>query len=65
MRPRIDRRPNAHGTNLEDKSQPIIYVFFPGGGYVLLGQWSLMNGKPATECTDDEILAALREDESI
>jgi hypothetical protein len=61
----ITRSPNAEGTNLVDKSQPVIRVRFDNGKTLLLGRWPSMNGKPATECTDEEIRRAIEGDESV
>jgi hypothetical protein len=61
----ITRHPNAEGTNLADKSQPVIRVRLDSGRTVLLGRWSSMNGKPATECTDEEIERAIKGDEPV
>ncbi len=57
-------RTNAHGTNLVDQEAPVVEVY-GFGAPILLTHASSMNGKPATECTDMEIIAAIRGDESV
>ncbi|KKL89014.1 hypothetical protein LCGC14_1918880 [marine sediment metagenome] len=64
----ITRWPNAKGTNLADKSQPIIRV--EGQGFnELLGKWSTLclpsGAIQASQATDAQIAKALLSDESI
>lgn len=70
----IERRPNAHGSNLVDQSQPTIMV--SGRGiYEFMGRWSTLCGVPdgsggtttvnAIEASDEQIAYALLHDESI
>jgi hypothetical protein len=64
----IERRNNAHGTNLTDKSQPIIHVRWPGGS-TLMGRWTtlcLPEGPiTADKATNEQIKRALETDESV
>lgn len=64
----IERRPNANGTNLVDKDQPVVCVRWPGGT-MLMGRWStlcLPEGTiTADRATDDQIRRAICGDESV
>lgn len=64
----IDRRDNAHGTNLVDKDQTIIHVSWPGGS-TLMGRWSMLclpeGNIRANLATDQQIRRAIEGDESI
>ncbi|KKL90033.1 hypothetical protein LCGC14_1908680 [marine sediment metagenome] len=64
----ITRWPDASGTNLADKQQPVIQV--EGQGFdVLLGRWSTLclpeETIQADQATDAQIAEALLSDESI
>ncbi len=67
MNIRIERRDNAHGTNLADKDQTVIKVSWPGGSE-LIGRWTLLclpgGHIRADKATDAQIKEALMSDES-
>lgn len=62
---RIERRPTAHGTTLDDpENTPVVIITFPNGKKGVYGEWttfSLPYGRvQATKATDDQIRAAFR-----
>jgi hypothetical protein len=65
---KIIRRPNANGTNLADKTQPVIEVCLQSGP-VLMGRWTTLCLKEGAICaldaTDEQIRRAIEGDESV
>jgi len=66
---RIERRPDARGTNLVDKEQPVVVVTFPNGRQTLMGRWTglcLPEGCfNAVDATDEQIMKAIWGDEPV
>lgn len=64
----IERRDNAHGTNLADKNQIVIVVRGPGF-QTLMGRWTTLclpeGSITADKATDEQIRRALNLDESV
>jgi hypothetical protein len=70
----VTRRPNAEGTNLADKTQPVIIVSGPGV-YQMMTRASLLCGVPdgrggtvsidAVSATPEQVVWALTHDESV
>ncbi len=60
----IERRPNAHGTTLDDKNTSVVIITFPSGKKGILGSWTTLDlpeGRVhADEATDDQLRAAFR-----
>ncbi len=65
----IVRRDHARGTNLADKDQPVVLVKVSSYRAILLTSASILCTKdgpvPATEATDEQIIHAIQNDESV
>ncbi len=66
---KIERRPNASGTNLVDQSQPVVLVKFPNGKQTLMGRWTTLclpnRCINAVDASDEDIKQAIWGDEPV
>jgi hypothetical protein len=66
---KIIRRPNANGTNLVDKTQPVIVVYLQSGPPILMSRGTTLcleeGAIYALDATDEQIRRAIEGDESV